>query len=122
LLAGAGCDETANTTDGALTDAARRDAPTADAAFDLAAPLDRSAPLDRAPPPDLASLPDLAGGKLIEHIVAPAATDPDIDNWLDDHYAYLDTRVVTRPELVVFLAGAGGTPKGTVAMLKEIAG
>ena len=89
------------------------------ATADLTNPADLAAPPDFAAPADLATTPDLFPGHLIEHIVAPKDTDPRIDNWLDNHYAYLDTRAPVRPQLVVHLAGASGTPQGTTAMLQE---
>ncbi len=57
------------------------------------------------------------GGSLAEHIVAPAATDTNINNWLDDHYAYRDTRVAARdaqmPVVISFtLETDGKLPSG----------
>jgi hypothetical protein len=60
-------------------------------------------------------------GALAEHIVAPAATDAGINNWLEDHYAYRDTRVVARGRLLVHLPGSYGTPVNSQAYMKEMA-
>jgi hypothetical protein len=64
---------------------------------------------------------DSAAGVLIEHIVAPATTDSNIDNWLDDHYAYRDTRVAARNRLLVHLPGSFGRPVNSRGYLKEVA-
>ncbi len=47
---------------------------------------------------------------LVEHIVAPQATDPAIDKFLDDHYAWLDTAAQSNQKLFVFMPGAGQVP------------
>ena len=98
--------------------------PNPDAA-DLAAPTDLATSADLAAdlvaPPDLVAVDLAVPNALVEHIVKPAETDPAIDNWLEDHYAYRDFRVPAQGALVVYLAGASGTPSGTVAMLKELA-
>jgi hypothetical protein len=60
-------------------------------------------------------------GALAEHIVAPAATDAGINNWLDDHYAYRDTRVAARGRLLVHLPGSYGTPVNSQTYMKEMA-
>jgi hypothetical protein len=60
-------------------------------------------------------------GKLVEHDFAPKATDPAIDNWLDDHVAIIDTRVPAQGKLFLFLAGGNGSPQGTVEPLQEAA-
>lgn len=61
------------------------------------------------------------GGSLAEHIVAPAATDTNINNWLDDHYAYRDTRVVARGRLLVHLPGSYGKPENSQRYMQEMA-
>jgi hypothetical protein len=60
-------------------------------------------------------------GALNEYVVAPATTDAAIDNWLDDHYAYRDTRVTARNRLLVHLPGSYGTPVNSRKYLREIA-
>ena len=40
---------------------------------------------------------------LVLHVVAPQTTDPAIDKFLDDHYAWLDTTARTNHKLFVFL-------------------
>lgn len=60
-------------------------------------------------------------GTLAEHIVAPATTDASIDNWLDDHYAYRDTRVAARGRLLVHLPGSYGVPANSRRYLQEMA-
>jgi len=42
---------------------------------------------------------------LVLHVVVPQATDPAIDRFLDDHYAWLDTTARTNHKLFVFLPG-----------------
>jgi len=61
------------------------------------------------------------GGSLVEHVVAPATTDATIDNWLDDHYAYRDTRVAARGRLLVYLPGSYGKPVNGLRYMKEMA-
>jgi hypothetical protein len=61
------------------------------------------------------------GGTLAEHIVAPAATDAGINNWLEDHYAYRDARVAARGRLLVHLPGSYGTPVNSQTYMKEMA-
>src|SRR2546425_9937350 len=39
------------------------------------------------------------------HVVAPQATDPAIDQGLDDHYVWLDTTARSNQKLFVFLPG-----------------
>ena len=54
-----------------------------------------------------------AGGSnahLILHVVAPQATDPQIDRALDDHYAWLDTSAPINEQLFVYLPGTDGVP------------
>src|SRR5256884_4792534 len=47
---------------------------------------------------------------LVLHVVAPQATDPAIDQGLDDHYVWLDTTVRSNHKLFVFLPGTGQNP------------
>ena len=47
---------------------------------------------------------------LVEHIVAPQATDPAIDRFLDNHYVWLDTSARANHELLVFMPGTGQVP------------
>lgn len=63
----------------------------------------------------------MTAGALVEHVVAPAATDGNIDNWLDDHYAYRDTRVAPRNRLLVHLPGSFGVPVNSRRYLREVA-
>jgi hypothetical protein len=58
---------------------------------------------------------------LIEHVVAPADTDSNIDDWLEDHYAYIDTRIAPRGLLLVHLPGSYGIPSNNLLYLKEMA-
>lgn len=60
-------------------------------------------------------------GALIEHVVAPADTDPAIDDWLDHHYVYRDTRAAARGRLLVHLPGSYGRPANSLRYLQEIA-
>src|SRR6266576_6744753 len=47
---------------------------------------------------------------LVPHVIAPQATDPAIDRFLDDHYVWLDTTARTNHKLFVFLPGTGQNP------------
>ncbi len=47
---------------------------------------------------------------LVEHIVAPQATDPAINKFLDDHYAWFDTTAQSNHKLLVFLPGSRQRP------------
>ena len=47
---------------------------------------------------------------LVEHIVAPQTTDPAIDKFLEDHYAWLDTTAQSNHKLLVFLPGSRQRP------------
>src|SRR5256886_249549 len=47
---------------------------------------------------------------LVLHVVAPRATDPAIDQGLDDHYVWLDTTARSNHKLFVFLPGTGQNP------------
>jgi hypothetical protein len=49
---------------------------------------------------------------LVQHTVAPQATDPAIDRALADHYVWLDTTAHGNPKLLVFLPGNNNTPSG----------
>src|SRR5438132_1456910 len=64
--------------------------------------------LDKAPvgPRGLAFDESLApAAPLVLHVIAPQATDPAIDRFLDDHYVWLDTTARTNHKLFVFLPG-----------------
>ena len=55
------------------------------------------------------------GTKLVVHEVLPSATDKSIDTFSGDgwlHWAYCNSAVPPRHQLIVFLAGTGGTGKG----------
>lgn len=45
------------------------------------------------------------------YTIAPAATDPAIDQWRDAHYVYLDPGRAPREQLFVHLPGSRGTPE-----------
>jgi hypothetical protein len=49
-------------------------------------------------------------GGLVQHIVTPDATDPEIDSFLDPHYIWLDPQQAHNPKLWVFLPSAGAKP------------
>src|SRR5437899_11327800 len=51
-----------------------------------------------------------AAPTLVLHVVAPQATDPAIDQGLDDHYVWLDTTARSNHKLFVFLPGTGQNP------------
>jgi len=58
---------------------------------------------------------------LIEHIIAPQATDPAIDQGLDDHYAWIDTTVPSNGQLLVYLPGNSGVPGNALLVQQEAA-
>ena len=61
-------------------------------------------------PPTFDRLSEASSAPLVQHIVAPQATDPAIDQALDNHYAWLDTTGRTNHKLFVFMPGTGLTP------------
>ncbi len=68
---------------------------------------------DKAPLGPGAPSFDAAGAsaaQLVLHVVAPQATDPAIDRFLDNHYVWLDTTARSNHKLFVFLPGTGLTP------------
>ena len=62
---------------------------------------------------------DAQSADLVEHIVAPKATDPLIDRALADHYAWLDTKIPSNHKLLVFMPSARGTPATFTRVAKE---
>jgi hypothetical protein len=68
---------------------------------------------DKAPLGPGAPSVDAAGpspAALVLHVVAPQATDPAINRFLDSHYAWLDTTTRSNHKLLLFLPGTGMTP------------
>src|SRR5690349_21286759 len=49
-------------------------------------------------------------GPLTVHIVNPQATDPAIDQALDNHYAWVDPTAPTNGQLFVYMPGTGDVP------------
>jgi len=76
----------------------------------------RSSPLVKAPAMSTVSTPPL-----VEHVIAPQATDPLIDRALDDHYAWIDTTAATNRQLFVYLPGSGGVPANALLLQQEAA-
>jgi hypothetical protein len=64
---------------------------------------------------------DARDKRLVELSVRPEVADPRADRYLEDQYAYLDTRVPSVGRLVVYLAGANGKPAGVRTMMQELA-
>src|SRR6266700_1826189 len=60
--------------------------------------------------------------ELVLHVVAPQATDPAIDQALDDHLAWLDPTAPTNDKLFVFLPGFSLTPSDYQLVPQEAAG
>lgn len=58
---------------------------------------------------------------LIEHIVNPQATDPTIDQALDDHYAWIDPTAPTNHQLFVYMPGTGGVPATALLIQQKAA-
>ena len=67
----------------------------------------------RAAPPD--------AGALEPHIVAPQLTDPNIDQALDDQYAWLDRTAPTNHRLLVYLPGHEGVPANALLLQQQAA-
>jgi len=59
--------------------------------------------------------------ELVLSRIAPAATDPDIDDWLEDHFAFRLPGGGTKQRLFVHLAGSFGQPERSQLILKEAA-
>ncbi len=53
--------------------------------------------------------------------VAPATTDPNINNWLNDHMVYLDQSVASNHQLFLYLGGGNSKPSNTTYILKQAA-
>lgn len=58
---------------------------------------------------------------LVQHIVPPQATDPQIDTFLDPHYVWLDPEQAEDPKLWLFLPSAGAKPAEFQLIAKEAA-
>ena len=58
---------------------------------------------------------------LVVHTIAPQATDPAIDQFLDNHYALLDTSVHSMHRLLVFMGGTGQFPSQFLLVQNEAA-
>ena len=58
---------------------------------------------------------------LVQHIVAPRATDPAIDRALANHYVWLDTTARGNPKLLVFMPGNNNQPAGWLRLEQEAA-
>jgi WD40 repeat protein len=56
--------------------------------------------------------------RLIEHVVAPQATDPAIDQALQNHYAWLDPAARSNHKLLVFMPGTA-TPPGSYQLVQR---
>ncbi|MDR3456710.1 MAG: hypothetical protein P4N60_04650 [Verrucomicrobiae bacterium] len=65
------------------------------------------------------STPD-AGAQTLQ-LVQPSQTDPNITQFNNYHYVYLNTSVPSRHQLFVFLPGTGGAPAGYQDVLKTAA-
>jgi len=61
-----------------------------------------------------------ASGQTLQ-LVLPSQTDPNITQFNNYHYIYLNTNVLARPQLFVFLPGTGGVPSGYQDVLKTAA-
>src|SRR5213592_4603331 len=59
--------------------------------------------------------------ELVLHVVAPQATDPAIDQALDDHLAWLDPTAPTNDKLFVFLPGLSLVPTDSQLIQQEAA-
>jgi hypothetical protein len=71
---------------------------------------DRSTAPRTGPEFDVSNAGTLSTAPLVIHIVAPQATDPAIDQALDNHYVYLDTAAKSNHQLLVFMSDATFDP------------
>jgi len=53
---------------------------------------------------------ETSAAPLVLHVVAPQATDPAIDRFLDSHYVWLDTTARSNHRLLLFLPGTAQPP------------
>jgi hypothetical protein len=87
---------------------------------------DASAPNDAARSPSagpkMSHEPEARVATLVRHIVAPQATDPDINVALADHYVWLDPSVRGNPKLFVFMPGTNNVPASWQRLEQEAAG
>src|SRR5882724_99990 len=58
---------------------------------------------------------------LIVHVVNPEATDPAIDQALENHYAWIDPTAPTNNGLFVYMPGTGDVPGNAVLVQQEAA-
>jgi hypothetical protein len=58
---------------------------------------------------------------LVLHLVAPAATDPAIDQGLDNHYVWLDSTAKSNHKLLVFMPATRTAPAGYQLVEQEAA-
>src|SRR5438067_628855 len=58
---------------------------------------------------------------LVLHVVSPRATDPAIDQALDDHYVWLDPTAATHHKLFVFMPGTAVPPAAYQLVQQEAA-
>lgn len=80
-------------------------------------------PDERAPSGRAGVILDIEEGDapLVQHVVPPAATDPAIDQALDDHYVWFNPASRGRRRLFVFMPGAGQRPAMFQRVPKEAA-
>ena len=64
---------------------------------------------------------EVSSAPLVMHLIPPQATDPAIDRFLDNHYAYLDTMTQSRHRLLLFMAGNGQRPQQFLLIQQEAA-
>jgi hypothetical protein len=57
----------------------------------------------------------------IVHVVNPEATDPAIDQALENHYAWIDPTVPTNNRLFVYMPGTGDVPANALLVQQEAA-
>ncbi len=97
------------------------DAPAIDRGTADRASYEAPAPYDGGTGPDRPINVDRTNPRLFNLTVKPVEADPGADKWLFDQYAYLDTRVAPRGQLVVYLGGAGSMPsRGPLAYLAPL--
>ncbi|PYO88575.1 MAG: hypothetical protein DMD58_12020 [Gemmatimonadetes bacterium] len=79
---------------------------------DVARQLAPDATMSRSIDPMMSQMTEESSAPLVQHVIAPQATDPAIDRALADHYVWLDTAARGNPKLLVFMPGNNNTPSG----------
>lgn len=87
----------------------------------LSACSDRPQPLGPTAASPLMQRIEESTAPLVQHLVAPQATDAAIDKFLDNHYVWLDTAAQSRHTLFVLMPGTGQVPAAFQLVEREAA-